>query len=424
MRTRFNERPASQQRGWVFLALVGTVGVLAILGLSYVGFRSPDAIPGRGYYTVNAEFSKADNLSGHDQVRMGGKLVGQVLNPHVVNGKAVVELQLEPTVRPLRSDSRITVRPRSAVGVRYVDIDPGRSGAPLAEGGTIPASQTSATIQLDEVLGTFDTKTRRRTQQFLRELGTGFAGRGDDLNETIGAAPQTLAGIDSVLGAVADRTGSVGALIGGGSTLAGAADPVREAIAQGFAPEAKALRPFTQERDAVHATLEKAPGALATVSALLPQVDPMVDQLRGLARDARPALRAAPGAVRQTSALLQEARPGLRAAESTLRVAAKVVDPTLNLLDDVRPVLPQFDGTLVNLAPLVGSLGAYSCDIIKFGDQWGSEMSYGNQDGGVLRFNLQFGPESVFGFTEKTLGTRYTNAYPEPCVAGTEKVGG
>lgn len=423
MRTRFSERPASLQRGWIFMAAVGMVGVLAVVGLSIVGFNSPNKIPGRSYYSLSAQFTSADNLTAHYQVRDGGKLVGQVLNPHIENGRAVVELQLDPTERPLRSDTTLEVRPRSAVGVRYVDIKRGPKGSPLADGAVIPASQTSSTVQLDDVLGTFDAKTRGRTQVFLKELGTGFAGRGQDLNDTIGAAPATLEDTGTVLGAIADRTGSVRSFISGTGTLADAADPVRDPIATGFAPEAKALRPFTEARSTIHEILDKAPSALGTVRTGLPQVNPLVEQIRGLARDARPALQAGPASFAQTSALLKESRPGLRRTTETLKIADKAVIPAIKLLDAVKPVLPVVDDTFAQGTLPVTTLGAYGCDLIMFGDHWTSMLGFGNQDGGALRLNLQFGPESVFGQTSKAVGSPPVNPKPAPCQAGHEIAG-
>lgn len=419
------------------MASIGMIGVLGVFGLVYVGFRAPDAIPGRSYYNIKAKFKNADNLTGHYQVRDGGKLVGQVLNPRVENGEAVVDLQLDPSEKPLRSDTHIEVRPRSPVGVRYVDIKPGRSGRPLPDGAVIPASQTSSTVQLDTVLSTFDPNTRANTQRFFRELGTGVAGRGDDLNEAIGGAPQmlsaaggspgaagTLQSSSGWLGAIANRKDGVRNLISGSGTLADASDPVRGAIANGFAPEAKALGPFTQERGAVQSTLEKAPGTFTTLSTSLPQVNGLVDQVRGFARDIRPGLQAGPSSFGQTSALLRESRPGLRALEKTLVLAGGAVNPTLDLLSTLRPALPQIDSTLTNLTPIVKTLGAHGCDLNLFGTRWTSMLGYGNQDGAVLRLNLTFGPESVYGQTRKLVGSHPTNPYPKPCEAGTEKVGG
>lgn len=427
MRARFSERPASVERSRRFMAILGLSGVLAALVLVVIGFNAPNSIPGRSYYTIQAAFTNADNLTAHYQVKANGKLVGQVLHPRVEGDVAVVDLQLDPSVKPLLSDTRIEVRPRSPVGVRYVDLIPGTRGKPLADGGRIPASQTLATRQLDELLGTFDPETRANTQLFLRGLATGFAGRGDDLATALETAPRFLRNADRVLDTVADRTGAMRSLIRGSATAAGAADPVREDIATGFAPEAKALRPISARGASVRRTLDKAPGALATLRSGLPQVDPFVDQVRGLAAGIRPGLAAAPRAFTQTSALLLESRPGLKAAARTLRTAANAVPPTLNLLSVIRPVLPDLTSALTNATPIVQSLGRHGCDFITWGVHWSETLGFGNSGGGVLRFNItSAGPDSVYGTGDaaKVEFGHFSNAYPAPCTAGNESLGG
>ena len=425
MRTRFAERPAAQQRGRGFMIGLGLFGIGFAVLLAAVGYNAPNSIPGRGYYNLTAEFSDADNIAPHGQVRLGGKIVGQVLDPRIEDGKALVDLQIDPKYRPLKSDSKIEVRPRSAVGVRYIDITAGQNGTPLEEGARIPMKQSSATRPLDELLSTFDPETRVRTQEFLRNFGKGFAGRGEDLNETIGKAPDMLAGTDAVLGTIADREGAAGNFIRGAATIATAADPVRNQIAQGFAPEAKALRPFTEEGDAVRSTLDKAPPALTTLSSRLPAVNGFVRELEGFADKSGPVFDAGPGAFRQTSALLREARPGLRDANATLEKANAAVNPVLTLLASIKPVLPQLTSTLDNSKPLVERLGAYGCDFIKWGERWSNMTGFGNASGGVLRFNVIIpGPDSAVGIGEaadalKTAGVN-KSAYPAPCTSGTE----
>jgi ABC-type transporter Mla subunit MlaD len=405
---------------------LGLIGIIVAGLLTYIGFNAPNSIPGRGYYNLKAQFDDADNIAPHGQVRIGGKIVGQVLRPRIEDGLAVVDLQIDPEYEPLRSDTVVEVRPRSAVGVRYVDIKAGESGRPLGEGEMIPAAQTKATRPLDEVLGTFDPETRVRTQMFLREFGTGLAGRGEDLNDTIREAPDTLRGVDSVLGEIADRDDAAGNLVRGGATAATAADPVREQIRDGFEPEARALRPFSDEGDALRSTLDKAPPALNTLSGRLPAVEGLATELEGFAARVRPVLKASPGAFRQTSALLREARPGLRDANRTLRLANTAVNPTLALLDTVRPVLPIIESTLDNSKPLVERLGLYGCDIINFGRRWGEMQGFGNAAGGVLRFNVVTpGADALVGIGEgaglNQVGVN-RSSYPPPCTAGTEKV--
>jgi len=425
MRKRFAERPAAQQRSRGFMIGLGLFGIGFAILLAAIGYNAPNSIPGRGYYNLTAEFTDADNIAPHSQVRLGGKIVGQVLDPRVEEGKAVVDLQIDPKYRPLKSDSRVEVRPRSAVGVRYIDITAGQQGTPLKKGDRIGVKQTFATRPLDELLATFDPKTRVKTQQFLREFGTGFAGRGEDLAEVLDKAPDMLAGTDSVLGTIADRKGAAGNFIRGGATIATAADPVRDAIAQGFAPEAKALRPFTDEGDAVRATLDKAPAALTTLSSRLPTVNGFVRELEGFADKSGPVFEAGPGAFRQTSALLREARPGLRDANTTLQKASDAVAPVLSMLAAVKPVLPQLTATLDNAKPLVERLGLYGCDFVKWGERWSNMMAFGNASGGVLRFNvLATGPDSLAGVggAAPGLSTAGVNPspYPAPCISGTE----
>jgi virulence factor Mce-like protein len=425
MRGRFQERPASQERSRVFMIGLGLFGLLVGAVLVFVSFNAPNSIPGRSYYTIKAQFTAADNLTGHSQVRIGGKIVGQILHPRVEDGKAVVDLQMDPKYGPVKSSSTVEVRPRSAVGVRYVALTPGTTGTDLRDGGVIPASQTSATLPLDEVFAIFDPPTRARAQVLLRQLGTGFMGRGQDLNDAFATFPGFLKGTDSVLGAIADRTGATGNLIRGGAAAAGAADPVRVDIGEGFEPGARSLRPFSDEATALHATLEKAPGTLNTLTARLPQVDRLVDELNGFARNVRPVLQAAPGSLNETSALLSESRPGLRDTARTLHFAADATQPTLNLLGTVRPVLPDVDTTLVGTIPITNELGLYGCDIKRFGKSWTSMMQYGNGGGGTLRFNVT-SPDisSLAGAPSKQPIGQLSNAYPKPCEAGNEIPGG
>jgi virulence factor Mce-like protein len=425
VRRRFQERPASQERGRAFMIGLGLFGLAIAVVLIVISFNAPNSIPGRGYYTVSAAFGAADNVTGHSQVRIGGKIVGQILNPRVEDGQAVVDLQIDPKYGPLRADSTVEVRPRSAVGVRYVAITPGTKGDMLTDGGRIPASQTSSTLQLDDVFSTLDPPTRERAQVLLRELGTGFVGRGQDLNDSFATFPGFLEGTESVLGAIADRTGAAGNLVRGAGVVAGAADPVRVEIGEGFAPAAKALRPFSDAGDALHSTLEKAPPTLDTLTDRLPEVDALVDELNDFARTVRPVLQAAPPALFETSALLDEARPGLRDVAGTVRTLDAATDPTLDLLRTVRPVLPNVDFTLQGTRPITDDLGRYGCDIIRFGKSWTSMMQYGNKGGGVLRFLIVSpDPSSISGAQSPQPVGQLSNGYPEPCTAGNELTGG
>ncbi|MHB8692952.1 MAG: MlaD family protein [Solirubrobacteraceae bacterium] len=422
MKIRFaSERVASKQRSKAFMVCLGLAGIGVFLGFALIGFEAPNAIPGRSYYYLNAQFKNADNLTYHYQVRVDGDIVGQILNPRVSHGIATVQLQMAPSVAPLRSDTTMQVLPRSAVGVRYLEVTPGLNGRKLPSGSTIPYTQTSSTVQIDTALSVFNPATRRNIQYFLRSFGEGLAGQGQNLNDTLGASPQFLTAGTTLLSAISSHPGSVRSLIQGGATMANATLPVRQVAATGFHPEALALKPF-QDASGIDGTLTQAPPALSTLQTKLPAFDALAQQMTGFANAIAPGLKAGPASFSQTSALLTEARPSLTFAKQVLHTTGVAVNPVLALLGTIQPVLTPLKTGLLKAQPIVSTLGAHGCDFIRFGVHWTSMQQYGNAQGNVLRFQIN-SPDisSFYGVTVKT-PTTFTNPYPAPCVSGTEKL--
>ena len=81
-------------------------------------------------------------------------------------------MKLEKQVDPLPVDSTMIIRPRSALGLKYIEINPGESDEGFAAGDTIPAAQaTPEPVEIDEVFNIFDAKTRRGSQRSLDGFG-------------------------------------------------------------------------------------------------------------------------------------------------------------------------------------------------------------------------------------------------------------
>jgi ABC-type transporter Mla subunit MlaD len=417
---RFRGRAAGKERSRGFTLAVG-FGVVAIaLGMFYIGYQAPNSIPARSYYTLYALMHNADNLEDHDQVRIGGELAGQVLNPHVQNHLARLELQLASSFKPLRSDTRIEIRLRSAVGIRYVDILPGTHGKPLPNGATIPASQTSTPVDLDQVLDTFDPQTRARTRQLIGELGTGLAGRGQDVNQILGEASGFLQNLGSVAAAINSRPGAMRALISSSQGALNAFDPVRYNLAYGFQSEAQALQPFVNQSASVQGTLEQAPPTLSEVQSGLPPVRALVAQVKGLAQDATPTLSAAPPALNQTNALLDSAKPGLRSANTTLQLGSSAVNPTVTFLQTAQPALPMIDRALAYVLPTIQYVAPRSCGLSDAFTGWSWMMKYGTAYNNFIRFTITE-TDLVAGLPNAPL---FSIPYPGPCNGSVGEAGG
>jgi ABC-type transporter Mla subunit MlaD len=360
----------------------------------------------------------ADNLEDHDAVRIGGELAGQVLDPHVSHGVAVVQLQLSSKFQPLRSDSTIRIRLRSAVGVRFVQIYPGKYGKPIPNNGVLAASQSRSPVDLDQVLDTFSAPTRAGTRQFLGELGTGLMERGQTVNQTLAQAPAFISGMGSVLGAINARPDAMAHLITAADGTAAAFDPVRNNLADGFRPGAQALEPFVQQRPSVENTLVALPATLSTAQSDLPQVNDLLGQVDGLARAAVPTLAAAPGALHQTALLLATAKPGLSAANATLHYLGNAVDPAVSFLRTTQPELPRVNLAMADLLPTVKYVAPRSCALSTAFTGWSEVMKLGTAYDNFIRFTLTE--------TQNLLanqGTALTSAYPGPCVNGADVVG-
>jgi len=399
----FGARPVGKQRGRGFMAAVGAVGLLLAAITFYVGYQAAYSVPGRGYYNLKAEFKDANNLANHYEVRLGGVRAGQILDPRVENGKAVVDLRLEDQFKPLPVDSKLQVRLRSAVGVRYLEIIPGRSATVLKEGDTIPTTQVVDSVALDEVLGTFDNDTRASTSKLLRELGNGVGGRGTDLGEAVRDTPKMLTGLKGVSTALTARPGrQMSGFIRNGAQAAAAFDDARNDIVAGFKPQAQSLRAFTEAKEGVQGTLTEGAPTLASLRSTLPNVNRLVSEVGTLASRSRPAFDAAPAALRETTGLLDTAGKPLDDLKDTLQLADDAVNPVLDVLGKVKPVLPTIDTFMGALYPQLENLGPRACEISNATIGWSHYLGIGSNETNFIRFHfLAARPEQTAGQTGK-----------------------
>jgi ABC-type transporter Mla subunit MlaD len=420
-RRTFRGRPAGRQRGRTFTLAVG-VAVLVAFGIQfYVGYNAPNSVPDRSYYTITALMRNADNLEDHDQIKIGGELAGQVLNEHVANHLAVLQLQLSSQFKPLRSDSRIQIRLRSAVGIRFVQIYPGTRGTPLPNGGVLEPSQSSSPVDLDQVLNTFNAQTQVRTREFLGQLGTGLMERGQTVNDTLGEAPGFVSSLGSVMRAINARPGAVAHLITASEGAAAAIDPVRSNLADGFRPGAQALQPFVDQRASVQSTLDQAPPTLSELQTGLPNVDALLRQVDGLARAALPTLAAAPGALTQTASLLVAARPGLSEAGDTLALLDRAVPPTVSFLRTAQPELPRINTAISDVLPTINNVAPRTCGLSNAFTGWSEMMKYGTAYDNFIRFTVT---ETGTIVANQPNAPLLTSSYPGPCSGGSGETGG
>ena len=100
---------------------------------------------------------------------------------------AVARLKLDKKVEPLAVDSTLRVRPRSALGLKYIELTPGTSRRTWKSGDTIPVKRASEPLEYEDLFSTFDRDTRPAIQASTEGFGNAFAGRGQSINRAIAA---------------------------------------------------------------------------------------------------------------------------------------------------------------------------------------------------------------------------------------------
>jgi ABC-type transporter Mla subunit MlaD len=150
----------------VFLVIV----IVAV----YFGFTKH--IPFKHGFRLNAQFASAINIKPKSPVRIAGVNVGKVTGIQRQGSTGLVKMEIEPRGLPLHSDATVKIRPRIFLeGNWFVELQPGSPSAKaISSGATLPSTQSSDPVQLDQVLDALNTDTRKNLQDFLIGYGDGL----------------------------------------------------------------------------------------------------------------------------------------------------------------------------------------------------------------------------------------------------------
>lgn len=156
---------------WIIGAFVAAIILIA----SYLAYVKELPWSDDGY-TVTATFENATTLRETSPVRIAGVNVGEVVSVDAKGDAAEVTFTVSDEGRPIHEDAEVQIRPRLFLeGNLFLDVDPGSPSAPELEAdGEIPMSQTTTSVQLDEVLAALQEPQRRGLQRLLEGFGGGL----------------------------------------------------------------------------------------------------------------------------------------------------------------------------------------------------------------------------------------------------------
>ena len=278
--------------------LIGAATVLVVIVALFLSYNANAGLPFVPTYQLKVEAPSAAALVKGNEVRIGGARVGAVdtiTTRRLEDGSsvAVIGMKLERAVDPLPKDSTIIIRPKSALGLKYVEITRGSSDEGYQDGDTIPVSASKPTeVEFDEFVNMFDDDTRAAAQENLHGFGDAFAGRGSSLNVALGVLPALLRDVQPVARNLSDPDTGLKTFFNELGDAARIVAPAAESQADLFAnldTTFTALnavaRPFIQD------SISEGPPALDAAIRSFPIQRPFLRNTEGLFAELRPGVR-------------------------------------------------------------------------------------------------------------------------------------
>jgi virulence factor Mce-like protein len=329
--------------------LVGAVTVLVVVVAVFLAYQANQGLPFVPTYRLSAQLPDAESLVPGNEVRIGGQRVGQItgITPENVDDApcpndptrrctgqvAKVDMELNEDLNPLPENSTVVVRSRSALGLKYLQINRGDSGRGFEPGSTMPLTAARPEpVEIDQVFNMFDQPTRTSIQQNLLEFGNALAGRGVNLNEAIGQLKPLVERLTPVMRNLADPSTGLSNFVSSLSATAAEVAPVAEIQGQlfadldtTFAAFARVARPFIQE------SISRSPAAEDAAIATLPSIRPFLANTAQLFGELRPGFHALAPRAKELGAATAE---GVKALALAPAFNAQL-DPTAQAILDL-----------------------------------------------------------------------------------------
>ncbi|MEA2459548.1 MAG: hypothetical protein QOC95_2520 [Thermoleophilaceae bacterium] len=296
---------------------------VVVVALSAAGGKSSET--GK---TVKIAFANAFGLTQGGDLRVGGVKAGKTESFDVSKGPecqlghpkanpprtcALVTAKVsEPGFTSFRSDSTCSIRQQSLIGEYYVDCQPGNSKTELKSGGIIPDTRTASTIPTDLVNDILRRPYRDRLRLIIAELGTGLAGRPQDLSMLLHQAHPGLRATDHTLKVLAAQTTTIKNFISDSDVVVRDLDQKKRDVARWIKVAGRTAEISATRRSAIAAGFQRLP-------TFLDELKPTMARLADLTDAQTPLLKQLQAASPQLTTLFTRLGPFSNASRPAVR---------------------------------------------------------------------------------------------------------
>jgi virulence factor Mce-like protein len=377
-------------------------GLLLFLWLAFGG---PIPLKPQGY-RVQVAFTDAATLADQADVRTAGVRIGRVVKKELAPGggnKTVATIELESRYAPMKADARAILRQKTLLGETYVEVTTGsRGAADVAEGARLPDGQVAQAVEFDELLSTFDKRTRTTFRQWMASAAQAGAGRGRDFNDALGNLPVFAENGQGVVDVLDDRRAALRDLVRNtGRTF------------EQLTADEGALTELTQRNTELFDELSERRDALASSIRIFPT---FLDETKlTLARLRTFSVNTEP--------LIRDLDPVLDDLQPTL-VSLRRLSPDLeNLFDNVNPLITAGDAGLPALSRILRGVDPTLASAGPFLQQLNPLLRFLELNQAKVSDFLNIGPAAIGGKRTPPPGSKSNgHVLPQIILAGSESL--
>jgi phospholipid/cholesterol/gamma-HCH transport system substrate-binding protein len=282
----------------------------------YFGFTKH--LPFKHGYRLNAQFASALNIKGKSPVRIAGVNVGKVTAVKRHGSTALVSMEIENRGLPIHSDATVKIRPRIFLeGNWFVELQPGSPSAKtLSSGSTLPSTQSSDPVQIDQVLDALNSDTRQNLQDFLIGYGNGLVRKpsaadnaeqdrevrginaAEALNKTYGIAPSAERGAAIVNQAIGGtETHDLSKLVQSVGKVTSALNVHEQQLGELIGNFNSFFHSFAAQSSSLRSAVAVLPSSLTKITAGLRELNAAFPPARTFALDILPGVKSTPKTV-------------------------------------------------------------------------------------------------------------------------------
>jgi ABC-type transporter Mla subunit MlaD len=240
--------------------LVGAVTALVVVVAVFLAYNANKGLPFVPTTQIKFQVSNGANLLPGNEVREGGHRIGIVddMKPiRLPDGTVGAEasMHIDASAGKIPADSTLDLRPRSVLGLKYVELTRGRSKEMLEDGSRLSADRVTYPVELDDFNRIFDERTRSAVRQNLKGFGNALSSRGPSLNTTIMHFPRFLRHLEPVAEELADPTNRLDRFFKELGDAARIVAPEAERYAHSFEAGADVFEAWSRYPDRLQLTL-------------------------------------------------------------------------------------------------------------------------------------------------------------------------